>query len=615
MEDVSASESSTHEPSLSHSRSESSTGPPTPFDEPDNALPEGLSEVLCPVLAVRTPKQITEDLLVDFDASKQFFNPVCKLCQTVISTPAFAATCEHVYCRPCLDTLFSGSVNLVRCPDCRKEAETDHPVNSASHQRYVNQLKVVCPGKDDGCTWMGVLSDYHRDHSLKCLVSEHFCLRCCHEYEGTGETHMQCCSERTVRCRHCHIHGTLSSMRLKHGIACGMRTTPCVACGEQVESANRAVHDNECRMGPYTCTTCNGVFRLHEVSSHHSQGPCRALVCDSCCAVFKEDQSVRLVYHRLRCPKVTRPCKNGCGEELCWPDQGSHTATVCPKKAVTCRYVWLGCTYVGTRDSQKQHEADAQEFHLRWAVNAIRMMAGIPPARNDFTDNEEKVLELAVDSIGTLRDKSSEDHYECTEDVFQPGWWLWKHGGSDNGNHSDRNLFKWQVVVYNLKTWQASASCPQKGIGRIVKIMRNRVLVQLFDKKETSISCRAWELVPADPEDNFVKQKLSSLAFESPEHWMHLPSTNVSRSANPFEQFMDLMADGVVAALQNPQGTTRRRSSSNSSYRTSRRPRTGTDADTPLQVITVPISRERGRGIRPAPTFSELLALLPDEVS
>ena len=70
---------------------------------------------------------------------------------------------------------------------------------------------------------------------------------------------------------------------------------------------------------------------------------------------------------------LTVSCEKKCGVKLPMRSLDRHLSQECPKRRRPCKYSWLGCTFVGDRDTEemRQHEEDIT-VHFALAMNMIQ---------------------------------------------------------------------------------------------------------------------------------------------------------------------------------------------------------------------------------------------------
>lgn len=153
----------------------------------------------------------------------------CPVCLLVLRNPQNTSCCGTSFCRWCI-TRSKGTINPL-CPVCNQEFET-HP--NKWLQRTLNQLKVYCTYKKDGCDWVGPLSQL--DEHLNCDADIY---------------------------------------NLTNG--CGFVPLQCQDCNKSVPRKGYGIHiSNFCDQRPFSCEFC-GQYKskyLDVIKNHRPQCPC-----------------------------------------------------------------------------------------------------------------------------------------------------------------------------------------------------------------------------------------------------------------------------------------------------------------------------------------------------
>lgn len=83
-------------------------------------------------------------------------NYKCSICTSVLDNPVFASgqPCYCTFCRTCIASWLARNSS---CPIDRKPLEMGRLVPAGQMQSFVNELKVVCKRRGNGCCWIGRL--------------------------------------------------------------------------------------------------------------------------------------------------------------------------------------------------------------------------------------------------------------------------------------------------------------------------------------------------------------------------------------------------------------------------------------------------------------------------
>ena len=95
---------------------------------------------------------------------------ICKICQFPARNPILTVCCGHNFCMSCLERYhLSKVIDHGSCPYCREPRFQTMPDKRT--ERYVLNLKVFCPHKDQGCKWIGELRSVDSHVSEKSSIT------------------------------------------------------------------------------------------------------------------------------------------------------------------------------------------------------------------------------------------------------------------------------------------------------------------------------------------------------------------------------------------------------------------------------------------------------------
>ncbi|XP_064382147.1 TNF receptor-associated factor 3-like [Halichondria panicea] len=167
--------------------------------------------------------------------SSQFISPVsdrfnCNICTNVLREPKLTVCCGQHYCSDCLKQWF-GKQRKESCPHCRAEGSKFQHVPNRSLNSEINQLKINCSNRTQGCTWNGELGDLktHMESRSGCRYETVDCTNKC----GTKncrkdlDTHLRSsCPLRLETCQYCKKQDTHRAMQ-SHKDACPKAPVSC----------------------------------------------------------------------------------------------------------------------------------------------------------------------------------------------------------------------------------------------------------------------------------------------------------------------------------------------------------------------------------------------------
>jgi len=112
------------------------------------------------------------NLIDQFEVRNEAEYYICPICHRICHEVVQILTdgCGHIFCSGCIQEYINHRVVVVggtiTCPVCRREIEnreSDIRVDSRT-QREINQLRIKCQFRSDGCNWIGPYSEY--DHHI-----------------------------------------------------------------------------------------------------------------------------------------------------------------------------------------------------------------------------------------------------------------------------------------------------------------------------------------------------------------------------------------------------------------------------------------------------------------
>ncbi|XP_065911436.1 TNF receptor-associated factor 3-like [Dysidea avara] len=210
---------------------------------------------------------------------------MCKICHLLAREACQTSCCGQIFCTVCIASYTSHTVGdgRVACPYCRHQDY--HVFSDTKTDRCVLELKVYCPNKIQGCTWVGELHDLEKhlndvaseDSDGGCLFVEVQCRYLC------GKTiqrrslldHIQSeCELRRVNCKYCGLSDSYKFITSTHLNSCPNYS---LQCPNKCNNGNFRVneiskHLNECPRARVNCTFakvgCNRIIRREQIPVH-----------------------------------------------------------------------------------------------------------------------------------------------------------------------------------------------------------------------------------------------------------------------------------------------------------------------------------------------------------
>lgn len=152
---------------------------------------------------------------------------VCSICLSVHLEPVLTSCCGNHFCFSCVEQV---RVEQRPCPLCGASHFTT--MLDKYFVRKVNELEVRCKHAENGCLWLGCVSELqrHLDSSTGDCMSFHVeCPYVCGTLLVSAELekHQKVCSKRPYVCKFCEYKGVYEDMSSKHWKMCEKYPLPC----------------------------------------------------------------------------------------------------------------------------------------------------------------------------------------------------------------------------------------------------------------------------------------------------------------------------------------------------------------------------------------------------
>ena len=207
---------------------------------------------------------------------------LCKICHYPARDPVLVSCCGYNFCDNCLEQYHQSKVaDRDNCPYCH--AELFQSVLDKRTERYVLNLKVFCPHKHLGCTWIGELRSMknhvneNSNNSIGCPFTELQCSNGCGVVmqRRLVEGHLKSeCELREVKCEYCNTTGSYQWINSSHHEECPKYPVECPNHCEVGHVRREEVrgHLKECPLAivecPYAAVGCESVVRRREEMEH-----------------------------------------------------------------------------------------------------------------------------------------------------------------------------------------------------------------------------------------------------------------------------------------------------------------------------------------------------------
>ncbi|XP_065887779.1 TNF receptor-associated factor 4-like [Dysidea avara] len=183
----------------------------------------------------------------------------CPVCFEIFKTPFLTACCGNHFCLSCVE---STKENKDQCPLCQTS-----PINGIidkNLQRRINELKIYCRYRKEGCQWTGEISELskHLDLEADCKYVLVSCPYSCEEQVSRImlQQHMdKICQLRPYSCKFCDYSSTYKDVTSEHYTKCSGNMVPCPnSCGEElIQFCNLERHLSICPCELVSCSFAN----------------------------------------------------------------------------------------------------------------------------------------------------------------------------------------------------------------------------------------------------------------------------------------------------------------------------------------------------------------------
>ena len=264
---------------------------------------------------------------------------ICQICTKVLREPQLAVCCGQHFCESCLNKWFSRQQGRQSCPHCRAEGDAFSHVINKGLRSEINQLKIRCINRGEGCEWTGELG------TLKTHLENE---------RGCGFVMVQCPN----KCLQVYTYPA---------------TTTCV----KRKDLGKHLTDR-CYLRPYQCKFC-GLKDTYEVIT--GEGFEYQLQCED----YHYDFWDPYHGHQAKCPEVPLSCPNHCGSKRIKRKDMENHRSKCPQESVECPFAEAGCKSYLLRHKLEDHMTSSQQQHLMMVMNDYKK------TKSEFREVKEKL--------------------------------------------------------------------------------------------------------------------------------------------------------------------------------------------------------------------------------
>ena len=178
----------------------------------------------------------------------------CLICHLIPRYPMQVSCCGKRFCRTCITRVLSDK-NV--CPHCQAKGDTIQVFDDEGHRQTIIELKVYCPNKKQGCSWIGELYylDTHLNSKPKegseskgCQYTMLTCDCCTEQYpRPLRRQHIRSCQLQPYTCPYCkHRITCYRNLTGRHVSECEMFLVSCPSCDVKVPRMDLHLHKTEC---------------------------------------------------------------------------------------------------------------------------------------------------------------------------------------------------------------------------------------------------------------------------------------------------------------------------------------------------------------------------------
>ena len=233
----------------------------------------------------------------------------CAVCLLTLRQPYLVDCCGHHFCKACLDKISEENKKI--CPLCKHEEFVSIP--NKGLERVLNQRKVYCTHKKNGCEWSGELREL--------------------------DSHL---NNPTATAKASSPSGT-ASRGSRNQLLSPDKTDPLL---------------EGCQFVEVRCHNCPAIVHRGQMKNHLDICPNKPVKCKYCKIFTATPKELEESHHPV-CPKFPVACPNKCGAKIQRKNVAKHVDTTCPLGKLQCEYRYVGCTDELPRKKMESHMTSA----------------------------------------------------------------------------------------------------------------------------------------------------------------------------------------------------------------------------------------------------------------
>lgn len=152
----------------------------------------------------------------------------CPICLEICLDAVIESSCNHTFCKKCIDDLFSHSTDgSIKCPHTRNIINKNQIGPNRAIRDLVMKVKVLCIFKKRQCEWKGSYSDLEEHLKRECEQMKLKCKNAGCDFVDRRETaleHVKKCEFRPKQCKFCKSYFVANKLNVSNsglvGIMC-----------------------------------------------------------------------------------------------------------------------------------------------------------------------------------------------------------------------------------------------------------------------------------------------------------------------------------------------------------------------------------------------------------
>ena len=355
---------------------------------------------------------------------------VCRVCTKILHDPHLAVCCGQHFCESCLNEWFRKQRGKQSCPSCGTEGDTFNHVINKGLKSEVNQLKIRCTNRRQGCNWIGEL--------------------------GRLKTHLDSdngCGFVDVTCPNKCFTGAMT-----------------------IKRKDLRKHLTHCHLRPYQCEFCGYEDTYEAITG----GPFSH-------AIFSKDTGELAHFgHKATCREVPLTCPNRCGPtRIKRKDMDSHRSK-CPQEPVECPFAEAGCKSNLRRCQLQDHLSRGLQQHLLMVMKDYKeTKKKLGKAEAKIYENEAKLnetednLHKTEDNLHKAEGKLHEAELALKESVVRlsvaEDRVAWSNKLNSDGDSDKIKMFNFSEYRRSGKVWYSPPFYYREGYKMCLAVYANGV--------------------------------------------------------------------------------------------------------------------------------------------